>query len=418
MQRRVFGMTWITYAGYYLCRKNLSVAIPFMLAGSHFTQIDLANCVLAFSLPYAAAQIAIGPLVNKHGTRAVVGWGLLVVIASNLLLSWCSSPSAMIGLCFLHGVGQATGWPALVSCLANWFPATNRGIKMGWWATNYAFGGFFATIFATFCVTNTSLFPHSGWRGAFLLPALLLAVICISFLMRVPNRPFEAGGSSVHRGIPPFAWASVAHLLHRKEIWIIGVACFLLQMARYAFLFWLPLYLFRTLSLSPRLAGSLSSSFELFGIAGVIAAGYLSDRLFGERRIPAAATMLACFGFTILLQPTLGSIGLIATALGLSLMGVFCYGADNILCGAAAQDVGGQQQAGAAAGFIDCMGHLGAIVSPYLITAFVQHFGWNSLFFLLGILAVAAAVILFPLWDLRQKDLTYQAYSAMPLQRS
>jgi len=35
---RVFAVTWLAYAGFYFCRKNLSVAMPLLKEELHFTR--------------------------------------------------------------------------------------------------------------------------------------------------------------------------------------------------------------------------------------------------------------------------------------------------------------------------------------------------------------------------------------------
>ncbi len=86
-------------------------------------------------------------------------------------------------------------------------------------------------------------------------------------------------------------------------------------------------------------------------------------------------------------------------------MGMFCYGPDTLLCGAAAQDVGGSKHAGAASGIIDGLGHLGSICSPYLVVYVSHLLGWNWLFLLFGILSFIAAAILCFKWNFSSPEL-------------
>jgi len=286
---------------------------------------------------------------------------------------------------------------------------------MAWWGTNYALGGFIATIFATFCATNTLIWPTLGWRRAFLFPSLLLTVICILFLVFIRETPGNgaAGGQqlSVSRTEPSRSGSSAADLLRQPVLWVISTSYFLLEMTRYGFLFWLPLYLTKALAYKPDSAGYLSSLFELVGFAGAVAAGYLSDRAFHSRRLPVGAIMLACFGLAIFVEPWLAKSGFLGTAIGISAMGLFCYGPDTLLCGAAAQDVGGSKHAGAASGIIDGLGHLGSIASPYLVVSISRLLGWNSLFFVFGALSLAAAVILCFQWNFSAPELAQEDHS-------
>lgn len=414
-QIRIFLITWLTYAGYYLCRKNFGVAIPLWLASRSYTDLDLANSIFAYSLLYGAAQLAIGPLADRFGSKAIVGSGLAIVIGSNLLMSLPQRPHILTALACLNGLGQATGWSGLVRCMANWFAVRERGVVMAWWGTNYALGGFIATVFATFCATNTLILPFLGWRRAFLFPSLLLSVICVLFLVFVRETPENAAAGGQHRatsrGESPRLASGAAELLKQPVLWVISASYFLLEMTRYGFLFWLPLYLTKALAYKPASAGYLSSLFELVGFVGAVAAGYLSDRVFHSRRLPVGAIMLACFGLVIFVEPWLAKSGFLGTALGISAMGLFCYGPDTLLCGAAAQDVGGSKHAGAASGIIDGLGHLGSIASPYLVVSISRLLGWNALFVVFGVLSVCAAVILCFQWNFSPPELTQEDHS-------
>jgi OPA family sugar phosphate sensor protein UhpC-like MFS transporter len=284
---RIFLVTWLTYAGYYLCRKNFSVVIPIWSASGAYTDLNIANSVFAYSLLYAVAQLFIGPLADRLGSKIIVGSGLAIVIVSNVLMSLHHSPITLTMLACLNGFGQATGWAGLVRCMANWFAVRERGVVMAWWGTNYALGGFIATVFATFCATNSFLFPALGWHRAFLFPSLVLAIICVMFLILVREKPEQEPGTSQREAVPPGTSArDLSHasdLLRQPILWVISASYFLLEMTRYGFLFWLPLYLTKSLAYKPDSAGYLSSLFELVGFAGAIVAGYLSDRVFRSR---------------------------------------------------------------------------------------------------------------------------------------
>jgi OPA family sugar phosphate sensor protein UhpC-like MFS transporter len=302
--------------------------------------------------------------------------------------------------------------------MANWFAVRERGVVMAWWGTNYALGGFIATIFAAFCATNSFLFPELGWRRAFLFPSFVLAIVCVLFLTLVREKPQAEDGVPQKGALAPKSssqnLARASDLLRQPVLWVISASYFLLEMTRYGFLFWLPLYLTRSLAYKPDSAGYLSSLFELVGFAGAVAAGYLSDRVFHSRRLPVGAIMLACFGLAILIEPSLAKCGFVGTAIGISAMGIFCYGPDTLLCGAAAQDVGGSKHAGAASGIIDGLGHLGSICSPYLVVYVSRFLGWNSLFLLFGILSFVAAAILCFKWNFSSPELDEQQDSGKP----
>jgi sugar phosphate permease len=409
-QRRIFAITWITYAGYYLCRKNFSIVMPAIHGSSGSPGIELANIVFGYSLMYAIGQFGFGFLSDYVGAKRVVGAGLLLVIGSNLLMATPAPLMWLLVFACLNGIGQATGWSGLVKIMASWFRGENRGVVMAWWGTNYVFGGFLATAFATWSITQQSLLPHLGWRRGFLFPAVVLLIITGFFFQGLQDKPEEAAlpdeRPSRHAavGADRSRWSDLWALLCDAPLWMLGISYFFLELCRYALMFWLPLYLVSRLKYSLQVSGYVSSLYELVGIGGAVLAGYLSDHFTQSRRAPVSAAMLAGLGIVLFLQPTLARWGLAGIAAGISLAGVLSYGPDTLLSGAAAQDIGEVRATATAAGLIDGIGHLGALLSPYLVVLISKQYGWDRLFFLLALAAFLASAALIPIWNLKPSD--------------
>jgi sugar phosphate permease len=303
-------------------------------------------------------------------------------------------------------VGQATGWSGLVKTMASWFGAENRGIVMAWWGTNYVLGGFLATAFATWSVSQQVLFPELGWRRGFLFPALVLLVITAGFFAWDDDTPAKEDALAQRDTVPAVRsdWRDLAALLRTPGLWMIGSSYCFLEMCRYALLFWLPLYMVSQLHYRLQVAGYVSSLYELVGIAGAVLAGYLSDRYAQSRRAPVAAVMLGGLGIVMLLQTAMASKGLVGTAIAISLAGILSYGPDTLLSGAGAQDIGTARAAGTASGLIDGLGHVGSLLSPYIVVYVSRRYGWDRLFFIFAVAAFAAAAVLLPIWRMRPTD--------------
>lgn len=406
-QRRIFWITWITYAGFYLCRKNLSVALPMLNHVSGLSSIELANIVFGYSLMYAVGQFGFGPLSDRIGAKRVVGAGLLLAVASNIMMGVHASLIWLLAFACLNGAAQSTGWSGLVKTMAIWFTGANRGIVMGWWSTNYVLGGFLATTFATWAVVQPWLLPQLGWRRGFLFPALLLLAITILFLAGAKEAPEPAmsaapgASDSLPLHSVRSSWNALAGLLRKPSLWMLSISYFFLELCRYALMFWLPLYMVNRLKYSLQASGYLSSLYELIGIVGAVLAGYVSDRFSQSRRAPVSAIMLCGFGIVLAMEPALTRFGILGTAAAISLAGIFSFGPDTLLSGAGAQDIGEPQAAATAAALVDGIGHLGAIFSPYVVVFMSERYGWDSLFVLLAGAAFLAGVALTPIWNFR-----------------
>lgn len=412
-QRRVFLITWMAYAGFYFCRKNLSVVLPALQGAAGLGSFKLANIVFGYTLLYVIGQFVFGLLSDRIGARAVVGAGLLLAAGSNLFMAVHSTYLWLLVFACVNGAAQSTGWSGLVKMMAAWFQGANRGVVMAWWGTNYVLGGFAATAFATWTITQETIFPQLGWRRGFVFPALLLLAVAVLFLgwveeapaeERVPDGDSSSWGRRASRH-EPSNWANLAELLRKRALWMVSLSYFFLELARYAFLFWLPLYMVERLHYSLRLSGYLSSFYELVGILGALIAGYASDRLARSRRAAVASVMLFGLGCSLFCQPFLSRFGPVGIAIIVSLAGIFCYGPDTLLSGAVAQDIGEEKAAATATGLVEGIGHVGALFSPYVAIYISKHYGWDLLFPVLAVSAFLAAIALVPIWNFAPQNL-------------
>ncbi len=316
----------------------------------------------------------------------------------------------------LNGAGQSTGWSGLVKNMAFWFRRKERGIVMAWWGTNYVLGGFIATNFATYCVYRAPLFPELGWKRGFWFPAILLSVIWLAFIILTRNKPADVGVPEIVKDdiVEPKSGADLSEFNEKKtkssmeiflevisvpSVWLISIMYFFLKLTRYAFLFWLPLYMKDHLGYGGEEAGYTSSIFELVGFMGAVAAGYFSDKLFQSRRMPVGALMLWGLAIAFLIHPHLAAWSHLGNAIGIALIGFMTFGPDTLMTGAAAQDVGSKHGAATAAGFINGIGSIGQTASGYVVAYVTLTYGWDSLFYLFVIFAFIGGSLLALKWN-------------------
>src|ERR1019366_5747361 len=287
-------------------------------------------------------------LGDRVGARRLVGFGMLAAAGASFAFGLWSAGALFLVTAPGNGFAQSTGGPGNVKAMQEGTSVESRGRVMGVWATCYQVGGIAATAFAAW------LLGHYGWRAAYFGPAAVLAAVAIAVFVFV--RP----GPSAPR---PGEYAESAGAERRAvalsaTVWWYGGSYFFIKLIRYSLLFWLPYYLETVLQYGAGEAGYFSTSFEIGGVCGTMALGALSDRLRGVPRSVLCA----------------------ASLLGL----------------AAAQDLGGRQAAALAIGMINGLGSVGA-VSQEFITRGVSHaFGWNAVFYVLLVSAVAAAALLAP----------------------
>src|SRR5882672_1268562 len=152
------------------------------LSISDMSWIDGAN-----SIAYALGQFLFGTLGDKLGTRAIILTGMLASVIAAVAMG-CSSTVVLMGSLFaIQGLCQASGWAPLSKNVGEFFSQRERGSIMGFWCTNYALGGFIASVLAGYSA------QRFGWRFAFFIPAGVLFVIWILFFIFQRNRLEDLG---------------------------------------------------------------------------------------------------------------------------------------------------------------------------------------------------------------------------------
>ena len=531
---RIFAVTWLVYGGFYLCRKNLSIAMPLLSQDKGFTKDNFAMVLFFYGLFYALGQFYNGFLSDKFGPRLIVGIGLFVSILANIFMGF-GTALLVFGLWWcINGIGQSTGWSGTVKNMAPWFRRNERGVVMSWWATCYVIGAIVATGLATFIVTHPLLlrandlkdpsglaiqlrdnqnslsknlreqfssetrqlltkydgtgpvpesllqalvqelnsvlkgpwlydkqrfagihlsditianiedllaktpdqrkkelkgknrihfnktlleqaYPQqfkSRWRRSFWIPSAALTLIALCFISFTRNKPSDAGLQEIAEddsaGYESAENANntelsskeiLAVVLKNSVVWLISTMYFFTKMGRYALLFWLPYYMVEHLGYSLAEAGYTSILYEAAGFVGIIAAGYVSDKLFQARRMPVGALGMWGLAIVCFFHPQLAAWSHLGNAIGISLIGFFTYGPDALMSGAAAIDACSPKAAGLAAGVINGVGSLGQMVSGFVVAYIADKFGWDSLFYFFVAISLIAGCLLAIKWN-------------------
>ena len=405
-RRRIFLLTWLGYAGFYFCRKNLSVTWSSLEKEAGFTADDYAMILFVYSLLYTFGQFFNGFLSDKFNARRVASAGLFLAAFCNLILGFSYSIGIVIFLIGLNGYGQSTGWSGFIKNMNPWFVRTERGVVMSWWSTCYVVGASLATAFATYVAFDMEFMKHLEWRRGFIFPSLVLFIIACLYATFTRNSPEEVGITPIatqqkDKSVKLFIRRNIAlsQLLRKSELWIYSMCYFILKLTRYSFLFWLPMYLEKALNYDKNEAGYSSSSYELAGFLGVIIAGYASDKLFKSRRFDVITIMFLLLAVACLTHPYFVSLGKFATIVSIALIGLGTYGADSIISTAGAMDVGGKETTAMAAGIINGVGSIGQMISGFIVVYIQELYGWNSLFYLFVILSFFGGVLSAIKWN-------------------
>jgi len=395
-RRRVFAATWLSYAGFYFCRKPFFIAKPALSEELGWDPALLGYIGTAYLVAYAVGQFIAGWAGNKWGPRILLLVGMAVSAAANAGFGLSNSTGTFMALMVLNGLAQATGWSGNVGSMAPWFRRRERGTVMGVWATNYQVGGVLANTLAAW------MLGHWGLQSSFFCGSVVLLGVWFFFLFNQRNRPEDVGlalDDEDEDGGAPAAGGASAEDGWSRQVWInvllVGVFYFFVKFIRYSLWSWSPLLLRRDFGLDLDDAGYLSTAFDLAGIAGVIAAGWLSDRFFNGRRARISFLFIIGMAASCLMLYLLGPSSLVLFGISIALVGFFLYGPDALMTGAAAIEVGSLRSATLAAGIINGMGAVGSVAQELILGRMLgEGEGVAEVFALLLISSVSAAVAL------------------------
>ena len=415
---RIFITLWVTYASYYLCRVNFSVALPGIMGEFGYSKADLGAVGTAFFWTYALGQFINGQLGDKFGARKLIALGLLGSALMNVLMGFNPSLGAMLILWGLNGYLQATGWAPSVKTLANWFPLEQRGKISGLFGSCYQVGNAVGWLLAGF------LAAHYGWRTAFWVPALILIASAAHWYTRIRNSPesiglpsievYERHGEYAEEAVAAKAMAetdpmsreehlgfryTLAKTLGNGRLWVVAWAFFFVDIVRYGFLLWAPTYLFETQRAGIAKAAYTAMVMPLAGAIGAFFSGWVTDRFFQSRRAPIIAINLFLLGafawaYRFVVPVEAWVLGFVMMAL----IGFTTYGAHVVMVATVPMDYGTRKAAGSATGFIDGFGYLGAGLVGVGTGFLVDRWGWNAGFgFWIAAAFIAAGLMAF-LW--------------------
>ena len=184
-------------------------------------------------------------------------------------------------------------------------------------------------------------------------------------------------------------------------IWVLAITDLFVYIVRFAILDWGPSML-SDMGLSKELTGWTVAIFEIAGCAGMLCAGYISDKFFKSRShrvcaVEMGLVALCLIGLHFLQDADMPVLFLILLALA----GFLIYGPQSLL-GVTAANIATKKAASSAVGLIGFMSYLSTIITGVGFGALADRFGgWGWIFITMGGLAVVGTVLILSIWNLK-----------------
>ncbi|MHB8063368.1 MAG: MFS transporter, partial [Ruminiclostridium sp.] len=125
-QFKVFALCWAAYASAYLCRTNLSIALPDMMESFRWSKTSVGLIGSAFFWAYAIGQLINGYIGDKVQTRKFIFFGLGTASLINIVVGFSSNLWLVIILWAANGFLLSTLWGPIVKTISVWFSSSQR----------------------------------------------------------------------------------------------------------------------------------------------------------------------------------------------------------------------------------------------------------------------------------------------------
>lgn len=407
---QVFLGAFIGYAGFYIVRKNFSMAIP-MLEPFGFEKGELGIVLSMNAVAYGFSKFIMASISDRSNARHFLPLGLILAALSMMFMivpiqyigaehkEWAII--LMAALNFLVGWFNGMGWPPCGRVMTHWFSQKERGTWMSVWNCAHNVGGALVGPMAVYgAIWFGSWFYGADEQryfliGTYLFPSCVAILIAVIAYCLIRDTPQSCGLPSIEKWRNDYTGSYSAKseevlsskeifrtVLTNKYLWYIALSNAFVYMVRYGCLDWAPTILTER-GINIKDAGWAYFAYEMAAIPGTLICGWLSDHVFkGKRALPTIIFMSIVALFITIYWQCLDDINIVLICL--IAIGFFIYG-PVMLIGVQALDLAPKNAAGTAAGLTGFMGYvLGTALLANIVIGYVaQHAGWNWTFLLL-----------------------------------
>lgn len=292
---QIVSVTLLVIAGLvnYLDRSTLSFANHSISEEMHLSAVQMGFLLSAFSLSYAFAQLPIGVLLDRLGTRVVLGLGMIVWSAAQLAGGLVHTLQQFIIARVALGIGEAPAFPAGAKVFSEWFAIKERGRPTGIYVASTTIAPAVAPPLLTW------LMLQYGWRGMFIAMGalgILAGIGWIAFYRDRRNVALDEAeidylcdgdkASAVERNMTAGEWFGV---LRNRTTWGILLGWIGVIYMVWFYLTWLPGYLEKERGVTLAQAGWLVIAPYVAGTLGQLSSGFIADGLLARGMKPIAS---------------------------------------------------------------------------------------------------------------------------------
>jgi OPA family glycerol-3-phosphate transporter-like MFS transporter len=381
----------VGYMGVYLCRKNLSVAIPMIQKAFGVNKAQTGDIISYSAAGYAVGKFVFGPVIDRFGGRIC----LLAVMAGVAVfggLGAFADSVPMLALAYTaNRLCGSAGWGAIVKQTPRWFPRRHWALAMAFLSLSFVFGGVVALVLAG----KIADWSGDNWRMVMGLPSLVLLGLLVVMWRILPSDRLASGAGQRAAGSGGFNFRYMIRLFKLPQLWVVCGMAFALYIMRETFNDW-TVDFFKTeggAAMSNQVAALLSTPFDAAGAVGIVLLGWMFDRLTGRSRTTVLFLTLALLAALIYWLPSLYKLGLWQVETTIGLIGFLSYGPYSLLAGVLAVEIGGREGIGTVAGLVDSSGYLATMFAGHYFGRLLDYGGYLLGFHVLAFVTLTSAFL-------------------------
>ncbi|MGD9580216.1 MAG: MFS transporter, partial [Vampirovibrionia bacterium] len=402
---RMFYSMFIAYSVFYICRKNISIALPCMNTdlGISYTELGILGSTLYIT--YAVGKFINGVLADRGNIRTFLSVGLLVTAIINIIFGSISSLWIFIFLWGLNGWVQSMGFPPVAKGLTHWFGQKERATKWSIWSTSHGVGTTLATWLSGIIVA------YFSWRYVFILPGVLSLLTAIFLYNRLRDTPVSLGLPTIEEfKNEPIAEKTeeteqketyfqtfCKHILPNKVLWGLAFAYFFVYIVRWGTGDWLFIYYKDYKHYSEVDSAFIFGLLFIAGIIGTVAAGFTSDKFFKSHRQPVNIISCIILGIAIWLLLFIKDNNMTLDIALIFVIGIFTYIPQVLVGGVCAVESGSKKVASAATGFTGMFGYFGSAIAGPIMGYLLDFYGWEATIYFWVVCSFIAGALCFVL---------------------
>jgi len=287
----IFTTLALMYILVYFYRVSLAVVAGDISRDLHLTPQQLGSLSGVMFYVYAAAQLPLGPMIDRLGSRLVISCCGVLTTLGGVLFSQADSFEVAMVARGLIGIGTASVLMATFTLFSRWFSKQEFGRVSGFMVAIGNLGNLLGTAPLALAV------GAFGWRNAFFVVGLVQAVVTLLVFSKVQDQP---DGPTAHdeslADSRPALFAAWREIFGTRDFWLLGIMAFSWYGSYLALqALWGGPYLMEVLHLSRAGAGSILMFTSIGFIVGSSFVDTIARRIFKSYKKTLLAGQVVLF---------------------------------------------------------------------------------------------------------------------------